>query len=58
MARTSIIGCDWCRDTLELEDDETTIEHGWLEVARFDIVREDIVHLDFCSEECLSSHFQ
>jgi hypothetical protein len=58
MARTNIIGCDWCRETMEIEDDETTVEQGWLEVARYDTLKEDIVHLDFCSEECLVSHFQ
>lgn len=58
MARTSEITCDYCTDSIELEDEELVIERGWLEVARYDTIRGDVIHHDFCSEECLISHFQ
>ncbi len=61
MTRTINITCDWCSEAqtfTESELDELALpQAGWIEVGRYDAMSEDVVSQDFCSEECVVSHF-
>lgn len=51
------VKCDWCGDSPEITDMDELIEDGWLSVHSYDTLREEEKELDFCSSECLVSHF-
>lgn len=56
--RSSQISCDYCTETIDLHDDEYSVDRGWYDVAFYDTIREEVEHLDFCCEECLINHFR
>lgn len=57
MTWTSNVTCDYCTEKAEFEQEDNPIEMGWLEVAKYDMMSEEVRHYDFCSDECLVSHF-
>ena len=57
MMRTTQINCDHCEALLELDVEDNVLELGWIEVAKYDMMSEEVRHYDFCSTECLAIHF-
>jgi hypothetical protein len=51
------VKCDWCEESPDITDMDELIEKGWLSVHVYDTLEEEEKELDFCSSECLVSHF-
>lgn len=56
--RTSFIRCDYCETQEEFRDEDIPVEQGWLELAKYDMISEEVRHYDFCSSDCLISHLE
>jgi len=59
MTRSIEFECDWCHATIHMDEavNEDPLEMGWISVEMYDTIKDEPVTYDFCSRDCVLSHF-
>lgn len=55
--RHALVTCDWCETSLDANEDDIVLEHGWITTEEYDASKDDLVERDFCCRDCVSSYY-